>query len=137
MVIAVASVALVQRHPQVSAWFPILLLVYPVCETFFSVYRKMARGQSPGSADALHFHQLVFRRIVRPVLLDDEERQLLMRNNKTAPYLWMFSAMSIVPALLLWRHTAALAVCSALFVLAYVAAYLMIVRFKVPRWLRF
>ncbi|MCZ2497400.1 glycosyl transferase [Xylophilus sp. Kf1] len=137
MVIAVACVALVQRHPQVSPWFPILLLVYPVSETLFSIYRKLARGQSPGTADALHFHQLIFRRIVRPVMLDNEERQLLMRNNKTAPYLWMVSALSVLPAVMLWRHTMALAVCSALFVLAYVAAYLTIVRFKVPAWLRF
>ena len=137
MVIAVACVALVQRHSQVSPWFPILLLVYPVSETLFSIYRKLARGQSPGTADALHFHQLVFRRLVRPVFLDDEDRQLLARNNKTAPYLWMFSACSVVPAVLLWRNTLALALCSLLFVLAYVGAYLMIVRFKVPSWLRF
>ncbi|WPB57807.1 glycosyltransferase [Xylophilus sp. GOD-11R] len=137
MVIAVACVTLVQRHGAVSPWFPVLLLVYPVCETMFSIYRKMARGQSPGAADRLHFHQLIFRRLVRPVFLDDEDRQLLMRNNKTAPYLWMFSASSIVPAVLLWRNTVALAIFSLLFVLAYVAAYLMIVRFKVPGWLRF
>jgi len=137
MVIAVTCVALVQRHPQVSPWFPILLLVYPVCETLFSIYRKMARGQSPGTADRLHFHQLIFRRLVRPVLLNDEDRQLLARNNKTAPYLWMFSALSVVPAVMLWRNSLALAVCSLLFVSAYVGAYLTIVRFKVPGWLRF
>jgi len=137
MVIAVACVALVQRHRAVSPWFPILLLVYPVCETLFSIYRKMARGQSPGTADRLHFHQLIFRRLVRPVFLDDDDRRLLARNNKTAPYLWMLSACSIVPAMLLWRNTLALAICSLLFVLAYVGAYLMIVRFKVPSWLRF
>lgn len=137
MVIAVACVTLVQRHRLVSPWFPVLLLVYPVCETLFSIYRKLARGQSPGTADRLHFHQLIFRRLVRPVFLDSDERQLLARNNKTAPYLWMFSACSVVPAMLLWRNTAALAICSLLFVMAYVGAYLMIVRFKVPTWLRF
>lgn len=137
MVIAVACVALVQRHHAVSPWFPILLLVYPVCETLFSIYRKLARGQSPGTADRLHFHQLIFRRLVRPVFLDDDDRRLLARNNKTAPYLWMLSACSVVPAMLLWRNTLALAICSLLFVLAYVGAYLMIVRFKVPGWLRF
>ena len=137
MVIAFACVELVRRHGQVSPWFPILVLVYPVSETLFSVYRKLARGQSPGAADALHFHQLIFRRIVRPVMLDNEQRQLLVRNNKTAPYLWILSASSLVPAMLFWRSTAALAICTLLFVLAYVGAYLMIVRFKVPAWLRF
>ncbi len=39
MVIAVACVSLVQRHPTVSPWFPMLLLIYPVWETMFSIYR--------------------------------------------------------------------------------------------------
>ena len=137
MVIGWVCIVLVQRHPLVSPWFPVMLLVYPVCETFFSIYRKMARGQSPGHADALHFHQLVFRRIVRPVLSDDEARELLVRNSKTAPYLWMFSAASIVPAVLFWNQTMVLVAFIVLFALAYVGAYLAIVRFKVPGWLRF
>jgi hypothetical protein len=28
--------------PLVSPWFPLLLLIYPVCETLFSIYRKLA-----------------------------------------------------------------------------------------------
>ena len=82
VVIAVASVQLVQRYPQVSPWFPALLLIYPVWETVFSIYRKAMRGQSPGVADALHFHQLIYRRIVRGVFDDNEARRMLMRNNR-------------------------------------------------------
>ncbi|MBC7393765.1 MAG: glycosyltransferase family 4 protein, partial [Variovorax sp.] len=104
MVIAVACVSLVQRHPTVSPWFPMLLLIYPVWETMFSIYRKLARGQSPGMADALHFHQLIFRRIVRVAFADDEARQLLARNNRTSPYLWIFAAATVVPAVLFWNR---------------------------------
>jgi UDP-N-acetylmuramyl pentapeptide phosphotransferase/UDP-N-acetylglucosamine-1-phosphate transferase len=136
MVIAVACVTLVQRHRVVSPWFPMLLLIYPVWETMFSIYRKVARGQSPGAADALHFHQLIFRRIVRVAFADDEARQLLARNNRTSPYLWIFAALTVVPAVLFWNNTYVLMAFCALFVATYVAAYLMIVRFKVPRWLR-
>ena len=136
MVIAIAAVTLVQRHRVVSPWFPMLLLIYPVWETLFSIYRKVARGQSPGMADALHFHQLIFRRIVRVAFADDEARQLLARNNRTSPYLWIFAALTVVPAVLFWNNTPVLMAFCALFVATYVAAYLMIVRFKVPRWLR-
>ena len=135
-VIAAASVALVQRHGTVSPWFPMLLLIYPVWETLFSIYRKIARGQSPGDADALHFHQLIFRRIVRPAIADDEARRLLARNNRTSPYLWMFAALSVVPAVLFWNNTTMLVLFCLLFVVTYIAAYLMIVRFKVPQWIR-
>ncbi len=136
VVIAVASIMLVQRHSQVSPWFPMLLLIYPVWETLFSIYRKLARGTSPGVADALHFHQLIFRRIVRGVFDDDESRRMLIRNNRTSPYLWGFTLLTVVPAVLFWRHTYVLMGFCALFVVSYVAAYVAIIRFKVPDWLR-
>jgi UDP-N-acetylmuramyl pentapeptide phosphotransferase/UDP-N-acetylglucosamine-1-phosphate transferase len=135
-VIAVASILLVQRHPQVSPWFPMLLLSYPVLETVFSIYRKLVRGQSPGMADALHIHQLIYRRIVREVFHDDEARRMLMRNNRTSPYLWSFACFTVVPAALFWRNTWALIACCVAFVVGYVWIYTRIVRFKAPRWLR-
>jgi UDP-GlcNAc:undecaprenyl-phosphate GlcNAc-1-phosphate transferase len=136
LVIAVACIALVQRHPSVSPWFPMLLLIYPVWETLFSIYRKLVRGGSPGVADALHFHQLIYRRIVRGVFHDDASRRMLMRNNRTSPYLWSFTTMTVVPAVLFWRETPVLMLFCALFVVCYVGFYVAIIRFKVPRWLR-
>lgn len=136
VVIAIASVLLVLRHPQVSPWFPMLLLIYPVWETLFSIYRKIARGQSPGLADALHFHQLIYRRIVRQVFDDDEARRMLMRNNRTSPYLWGFAMVTVMPAVLFWNQTPLLMLFIAIFIGSYVWAYTRIVRFKVPRWLR-
>ncbi|MDD2545134.1 MAG: glycosyltransferase [Burkholderiaceae bacterium] len=136
VVIALASISLVQRNTEVSPWFPMLLLIYPVWETVFSIYRKLARGVSPGVADALHFHQLIYRRIVRGVFHDDESRRVLMRNNRTSPYLWGFTLLTVVPAVLFWRNTGVLMAFCSLFVVSYVLAYLAIVRFKVPHWLR-
>lgn len=136
VVIAMACLLLVQRHPQVSPWFPALLLIYPVWETVFSMYRKIMRGQSPGLADALHFHQLIYRRIVRGVFHDDESRRMLMRNNRTSPYLWGFTLLTVLPAVLFWSNTPVLVGFCVLFVVSYVWAYISIIRFKVPRWLR-
>ena len=136
VVIALASISLVQRNADVSPWFPMLLLIYPVWETIFSIYRKAVRGVSPGVADALHFHQLIYRRIVRGVFHDDESRRMLMRNNRTSPYLWGFTLLTVVPAVLFWSNTPLLMAFCALFVISYVMAYLAIVRFKVPRWLQ-
>ena len=136
VVIAIACIQLVQRYPRVSPWFPVLLLIYPVWETLFSIYRKLARGQSPGVADALHFHQLIYRRIVRGVFDDDDARRMLMRNNRTSPYLWGFTVLTVIPAVLFWSNTPVLMAFTALFVVSYVWAYVSIVRFKVPNWLR-
>ncbi len=136
VVIAMASISLVQRNTEVSPWFPMLLLIYPVWETLFSIYRKAVRGVSPGVADALHFHQLIYRRIVRGVFHDDESRRVLMRNNRTSPYLWGFTLLTVVPAVLFWNRTGLLMAFCGLFMVSYVVAYFAIVRFKVPGWLR-
>lgn len=137
VVIALASLSLVQRNAEVSPWFPMLLLIYPVWETLFSIYRKLVRGDSPGMADALHFHQLIYRRIVRRVFHEDEARRMLKRNNRTSPYLWAFTMLTVVPAVLFWNNTPVLMAFCGLFGATYVTAYLGIVRFKVPEWMRF
>ncbi|SEQ97403.1 hypothetical protein SAMN02982919_01534 [Giesbergeria anulus] len=87
-------------------------------------------------ADALHFHQLIYRRIVRSVFHDDESRRMLMRNNRTSPYLWGFTMLTVVPAVLFWNRTWVLIGFCLLFIVSHVTAYLAIVRFKVPNWLR-
>ena len=133
LLIATISLLLVHRHPSVSPWFPLLLLIYPVWETIFSIYRKLWRGVSPGMADALHLHQLVYRRLVRSVLHEDEVKNMLKRNNRTSPYLWSFIVMTVVPATLFWRYSGILLAFCLLFAVSYVAAYVMLVRFKVPR----
>lgn len=136
VVVAFCSITLVQRHAVVSPWFPMLLLIYPVWETMFSIYRKLARGVSPGMADALHLHQLVYRRIVRSVVDENTARRMLRRNNRTAPYLWAFTLLTVVPAVLFWRNTYVLMGFCLLFCVSYVVAYLVIVRFKLPGWIR-
>ena len=136
VVIAMVSIQLVQRYPGVSPWFPILLLIYPVWETLFSIWRKLMRGQSPGVADALHFHQLIYRRIVRHVFDDDDARSMLLRNNRTSPYLWGFTVLTVIPAVVFWSNTPVLMFFTGLFIVTYVWAYVSIVRFKVPSWLR-
>jgi UDP-N-acetylmuramyl pentapeptide phosphotransferase/UDP-N-acetylglucosamine-1-phosphate transferase len=134
--IALICILLVQRHEAVSPWFAMLLLIYPVWETVFSIYRKWSRGVSPSLADALHLHQLVYRRLVRVVFDEDEARGLLSRNNRTSPYLMAFTLMSVTPAVFFWSNTPVLIGFCVLFIVTYVGAYLMIVRFKIPNWLK-
>jgi UDP-N-acetylmuramyl pentapeptide phosphotransferase/UDP-N-acetylglucosamine-1-phosphate transferase len=136
VVIAIVCTQLVQRHADVSPWFPVLLLIYPVWETLFSIYRKVARGQSPSLADALHFHQLIYRRVVRQVFHDDASRRMLIRNNRTSPWLWGFTVLTVAPAVLFWRSTPLLIAFTLLFIVSYLWAYHSIVRFRMQRWLR-
>lgn len=135
-VIGLGCIQLVQRHPEVSPWFPVLLLAYPVWETIFSIWRKRTMGRSPGLPDGLHFHHLIFRRVVRHVFHDDEARRMLMRNNRTSPYLLAFVLLSAIPATLFYQYTWVLLGFLVLFVITYLWAYYSIVRFRVRRWHR-
>jgi UDP-GlcNAc:undecaprenyl-phosphate GlcNAc-1-phosphate transferase len=134
--IAELSVLLVARNPQVSPWFPLLLVIYPVFETLFSIYRrKFLQDRAIGCPDAMHLHQMVYKRLVRWMVGSREDCHLTRRNSLTAPYLWVLASLSMVPAVLFWSNSAALIVCALLFVLLYLYLYRMIINFKSPRWL--
>lgn len=134
--VAELGVLLVVRNPQVSPWTAILIFIYPVFETLFSIYRKrFVRGMSPGVPDGVHFHMLVFKRMVRWAVGRRSARLLTLRNSMTAPYLWVLSGFSVVPAVLFWRNQAITIFFVVLFCISYVWLYRRIVRFDVPRWL--
>lgn len=134
--IAEISVLLVVRNPAVSPWFPFTLVVYPVWETLFTMYRrKVIRGQSAGLPDALHLHQMVFSRLVRWMVGKREARHLLRRNSMTAPYLWGMGLLTVVPAVLAWRFPLFLQLCCFVFIVFYVWLYQRLVRFRAPRWM--
>lgn len=129
-------VLLIARNPSVSAWYAVLLLIYPVVETIFSMYRrKFVRGVSPGLPDGVHLHMLIFKRLVRWTVGRRDARAITRRNAMTSPYLWLLSLMAVIPATLLWSHTWLLALLCVVFISFYVWLYAQIVRFNVPGWM--
>jgi len=123
------SVLLVVRNPEVSPWFPLMLLAYPVVETLFSMYRRwVLRGQSAGSADAMHLHQLIYSRLARDASASTKPADDRRRNNRVAIYICAGAALFIVPALLLWKSTTWLVALGIVFWAAYLGIYLLLVR---------
>lgn len=131
--LAQIAVLLVNRHPDaVSPWFPLLVLIYPVLETLFSIYRRKKRNVPAGLPDSLHFHQIVYKRLVRWMVGSQEAKHLTQRNSKTAPYLWGVALFSIMPALLFWKTQWMLQLCAVIFVFVYIWAYRQLVTFRAP-----
>ena len=129
------GVLLVNRHPEVSPWFPFLLVLYPVWETLFSIYRrKFLRRHPPHMPDASHFHQLLYKRITRKFL--GRNLNKLERNYMTSPFLWVMELVCFVPAVLFWKNTYFLMFFSLCFVIFYTWLYFRIVKFRTPRILR-
>lgn len=133
--VAELSVLLVAFHPEVSPWFPMLLVIYPVIETLFSIYRrKIIRKSSASMPDGLHLHTLIYRRVIRQAS-GCEEKLLFNKNSLTAPYLWFLSSVSVIPACIFWNNTPALIIITVLFVMVYVITYSLLINFKFPKWL--
>lgn len=135
-VLAELAILLVMRHPQVSAWYPVLMVIYPIFETLFSIYRrKIVRGVPAGHPDGVHLHTLVYRRLMRWAASSTDPQHKLRRNSMTSPYLWLLSLFAVVPATLFWNNRAVLLSFTAVFVISYVWLYWRIVRFQAPRWM--
>jgi UDP-N-acetylmuramyl pentapeptide phosphotransferase/UDP-N-acetylglucosamine-1-phosphate transferase len=119
------SVLIVMRHPEVSPWFPMLLLVYPIFETLFSIYRrKIVEGLSPGQPDRRHMHQLIYEYLTKratKTLTDPES--MTRRNSRVAPFSWLISLCCAIPAIFLWKETTWLVAASLLFCAIYVSLY--------------
>ena len=134
--VAELAILLLHRNPSVSPMFPLLVCIYPVFETVFSIYRRvMLRGQPAGMPDGIHLHSLIYRRIMRWATGRKSKRSAARRNSMTSPYLWMLCMTAVVPAMLFWDSTPLLGGFIVLFGLSYTVLYWRIVRFKAPRWM--
>jgi UDP-N-acetylmuramyl pentapeptide phosphotransferase/UDP-N-acetylglucosamine-1-phosphate transferase len=131
--IAELSVLLTARHSEISKWFPLLLCIYPIFETVFTIYRRaILMRKNPGMPDALHLHQLIFRRIISRPVDRDNIKLRTQQNARTSPYLWALSLFAVIPAILFWRNHIILMAFAAIFLFTYLWMYWQIVRFKLP-----
>jgi UDP-N-acetylmuramyl pentapeptide phosphotransferase/UDP-N-acetylglucosamine-1-phosphate transferase len=132
--LAWASVLLVERNNQVTAFAALLICIHPVTEVLFSVYRRRLKKLHPGHPDRLHLHTLIMRRVVSRWLIhlnNGERKQMLnLRNPLTGIVLALISLPSTLVAL--WFSNApTFAILSCLiFGLGYVTIYARIVRFR-------
>lgn len=123
--LAELSVMLVTRNPRVSPWFPMVLLSYPVTETFYSIYRRrFMLGLSPGQPDNRHLHQLIHDFVVLGAARQrSTELSSLEANSRVAKYLWIPSAVAIVAACSLWDTTRQLIATTIVCCIVYVICY--------------
>lgn len=138
--IAILSILLSFKHPQISPWFALLVNSYPVTETIFSIYRRKARKKNIGAADGLHLHTLIYRRLLyisQSRLIDNSDNRNIKNycNSATSPILWIMTLMSGLSGLLFMNNTYALLVCLVLFILLYSYMYKSLVFTKSPGWI--
>ncbi len=63
-VAAIMSILMFNKFsPEVSAWYFLLVLIYPVWEVIFSFFRRIIRGRHPLKPDKFHLHTLIYRNL--------------------------------------------------------------------------
>ncbi|MDR1614943.1 MAG: undecaprenyl/decaprenyl-phosphate alpha-N-acetylglucosaminyl 1-phosphate transferase [Campylobacteraceae bacterium] len=109
------AILISQRHEQISSWFVLCIMIYPVYEVLFSAYRRKRKGLSPLYPDKMHLHTVIFRKITK-------------NNYKTSILIWILAAPFIfIPLLYMW-HTKLLAATVLLFILLYNLIYFRLVK---------
>jgi UDP-N-acetylmuramyl pentapeptide phosphotransferase/UDP-N-acetylglucosamine-1-phosphate transferase len=60
LIISMLTIILFGRHPEISPWGAVLILIYPATEVVFSLLRRMLKGVSIYHADTAHLHLKLF-----------------------------------------------------------------------------
>jgi len=111
---------MVNRCITISPMAPLLVGLYPIVETLFSMYRrKFVRSHPMGHPDSLHLHTLLFRRVVDS-------------NYSVAPYLWLLTVANAASAFYFASNTLVLLCLMFLFAVLYVVLYAKLVMFRTP-----
>ena len=131
LIMAVIGLMLGIRNDEVSHWFVLLLFIYPLYETAFSIYRKaIVRGTSVSQPDGYHLHMLIYKRVVK---CKKFKNNTVVCNSLTSPFLWVLSLFSIIPAVIWFNNQTMLIVWAFVFMLVYTIIYRRIVHFKFKR----
>src|SRR3972149_5911867 len=116
--IAELSVMLVNRNPDISPWFPLALMAYPVTEVAFTIFRrKFKKGCSPFLPDRAHLHSLIYKRVTKS-------------NYRTSYVFWLMVILFDSVAFSFLKSSVAMIAVLVAFVLLYLSLYARLVRFK-------
>jgi len=92
LIISMLTIILFGRHPEISPWGAVLILIYPATEVVFSLLRRMVRGVSIYHADTAHLHLKLFY-FFRPQLHYKKIANALV--TPVLSGLWLFPLLAI------------------------------------------
>jgi UDP-N-acetylmuramyl pentapeptide phosphotransferase/UDP-N-acetylglucosamine-1-phosphate transferase len=96
--LAECAVLLLSRNEEISTWAVLLACIYPAFETLFSMWRKdVYRKTGMGKPDKVHFHMLIFRRIVGQQF--GKSAPAWLRHGITSLYIWVLVAACQIAAI--------------------------------------
>ena len=93
------GVLVVERHPAISPFAPLLICGYPIIEALYSMLRRNLQGVSSGNPDNKHLHQLVKFGVIRP-WLNHHRPESLAPNSIAGLFVSLLSAPWIILAVI-------------------------------------
>ena len=119
-ILSMIGLVFVGRHDELSNWFVLGLLMYPMYELLFSIYRKRVVNGTPASQpDGYHLHMLVHKLIVT----NNPKGNKIINNSKTSPFFWLLSLVSIIPTVFWYDDKLALIGWACVFMIIYTIIY--------------
>ena len=127
---------LVIRNDNISPMAPVVIGVFPLIETLFSMYRrKLLRNHPVNHPDALHLHTLVYRRLVYSPSRDPTSELKNRANSRVSLYFWVPGAVFGAFAVFFRANTTVLLVLLLSYFTSYLWLYRRLVRFDSPTWM--
>jgi UDP-GlcNAc:undecaprenyl-phosphate GlcNAc-1-phosphate transferase len=59
LIVGMLCIIFFGRHPEISPWAAVLILIYPLTEVSFTIFRRLLLGREITSADKKHLHHLI------------------------------------------------------------------------------
>lgn len=114
--VAVSTVMLIEGSGELSPWYAVALLIYPIWETFFSMWRRFKSGRSFFEPDSEHLHSLYYKAILK-------RGNSTLWTRSSAPAMWLLSAISVLASTLVAESTALCLMVIAAFGISYLLLY--------------
>jgi len=128
---------LVIRNPAISPMAPVVVGIFPLIETLFSMYRrKWVRKHPVNHPDALHLHTLVYRRLVFSPRKYQSQELKNQANARVAWYFWFPASGFGALAVIFQTDTTVLLALMLAYLGLYLWLYRRLVKFSSPMWMR-
>lgn len=107
--IAILLGILTQQGEKISAWFGLAVMIYPIWEVIFSIFRRLASNFSAIRPDSKHLHMFVFRKF--------------KSNSLTSVFMWFLNLPFIILSVVFMNNAYILIALSMIFIILYTLMY--------------
>ena len=123
--LAWSAILLLNREPQVSAWGILLILLWPVVDTLFTIFRRLRAGRPVAAPDLMHYHHVMMRVVA---IVAPKRLSVAWTNPIGSALTWPLLALPGAIGVILINDNAAALAAVLVFCLLYVTSYRILVQ---------